>query len=456
MLFWLTAIDLGLSGVLLQRVATAYGRTDIQDTGRYIASGLSVSVVLACIILIGGTLMASCLSSVLRLSDTYSMERLETAFLVAVCGTSISFLGISVGGVNKAIQGSFGAGVTTVASQICGLASIFISLVVGMGVVSLAIGGLVGGLVLLTGNVVYFLSRRREEAIPLELKIDHFKDIASMLSFGSLGSVGFLLSERIDAFVVARSLGPELTPLLVLTKRGPGVADMFLNRPGNAFAPTVAHLAGEADSEKARRVLSRLLRLLIWGAGLAATGFALLNQSFVTLWVGEEMFAGNRVNIVIALSLLIGAPLRNMAVLSSAMGDIKGIAIMGFVRGIATCLFLFLGVSYLNLGVLGVVLAPLLSMFTVALVYVPISFSKRLDFTVSDWRAFLKELILVVVSGFIPYVCLPKLVSDSWLEFTFQCVLVMIAFLSLLFLMSRTFRAEAILLAQKIPGINKA
>ena len=439
-LFWLSAIDVGLTSVVMQRVGAAYGHHDLGETGGYLTCGFIIAIGISTIILLVGILLSFYLPEILALSASRSNYLLQSAFMLAVVGTSLTFLGFSIESVNSGLQGSFGVGVVAVLSLASSLIIILVGIITGMGIYAIAMGVLVRGIILLTGNLTYLLWRKTSEKIPLMINKRYFQDLTKMLGYSSLGTIGFTLSERMDAFLMTRFLGPEITPMLILTRRGPDLAEMVLCQPGNAFAPTIAHLAGEGDWIKAKTVLSRLLRLIIWGVGISVAGFMALNEEFVTLWVGSELYAGDSVNFAIVTLLLVGLPIRNMCVLCNAMGDIKGIALVEFIRGIVTLLYMIVGIYYL--GILGAALAPILGMLTVTIFYVPRSFINILQLNASDMKSITNEFILVSVIGFGLGQFLPLLSITSWLGFLANSFLIIICYFTLLMVTSNEFRRE--------------
>ena len=439
-LFWLSAIDVGLTNVVMQRVGAAYGREDLGVTGAYLASGLIIAIGISVIILLVGILFSFYLPEILDLSASRSNYLLQRAFMLAVVGTSLTFLGFSIASLNSGLQGSIGVGVVSVLSLASSLIIILFGIMSGLGLYAIAMGVFVRGIILLTGNLTYLVWRKSSEKIPLMINRRYFQDLTNMLGYGSFGTIGFTFSERMDAFLMTKFLGPEVTPMLILTRRGPDVAVMVLGRPGNAFAPTIAHLAGEGDWVKAKKILSRFLRFIIWGVGISVAGFMALNEEFVTLWVGSELYAGDSVNFAIVVLLLIGLPIRNMAVLCTAMGDIKGIAVVEFIRGIVTLFYMIVGINYL--GILGAALAPILAMLTVTIFYVPRSFINILQLNASDIKAITNELVLVSAIGFGLGQFLPLLSITSWLGLLANSLLIIICYFILLMITSNEFRRE--------------
>ena len=439
-LVWLSMVDVGLTTVLVQRIGSNYGKGKLNEVGAYISAGIFLSIMQAVIFLTLGTVIAGQISSLLGLSESFKYMDLQGAFFLASLGTSIAFIGYTLNAVNQSLQGSFGIGLIEAISQVLSLITILVFIHMDFGLYSICFGIILRGVISLVGNLGYFLSRKMSEQIFFVFSKKHIKDLVQTLGFTSLMRLAQSLVDHTDAFLITRFLGPDITPVLVLSRKGPDVMKIILSRPGNAIIPAVAHLTGEEQWDKARNILLRFLQYIIWGCGLAMCGFLAMNEAFVKLWVGESMYAGFVVNIVIVLMLLIGIPLRNMASLCVAMGDIKGVSIVSLLAAATTVIYMVLGILYF--GLLGAATAPLLSMITIFGYYIPRSFARLLHLENKDIKLVLKEFILILIIGSLIGFSFPLNPPNAWSDFVGNSAILVLFYIVLLGSLSTSFRSE--------------
>ena len=71
-----------------------------------------------------------------------------------------------------------------------------------------------------------------------------------------------------------------------------------------AYTPRIGNLLGRGDSVIAAQFVRRVRELVLAIATTAACCIVLLNESFVSLWVGESRFMGSTVNLLMALGFV--------------------------------------------------------------------------------------------------------------------------------------------------------
>ena len=451
-LFWISGFDLGVNTVVIQRIGSAYGRRDVRQAGRYLVAGVTLSCVLALGVLIAGGVAAAYLPQILNLATGVDAGSLQAAFALSVVGTALIFLGTTMSGANQALQGSVGVGLCSAAAQMTSVITIVLGLLWGYGVIAIGIGMFVRGVVNLGGNLLYLLWRRRREWFPLRTTWEVVRDLTSLLGFSSLGKIGLSISTYLDALLVSRFIGQEAVISLVLTKRGPEVARALLMRPGNALVPAVTHIVGEGGLEKTRAILLRFLQILFWISGLMLGGFAVFNQDFIRLWVGEQLYPGWAVNMSVVGFLVLNVVLGNLAIFCNAMGDIKRISVISFLRAILCVILFYFGGKYY--GLVGIAAAPLVSTAVVSLTYVPRSFMSLLRLEPDHKRAIRKELLIVVAAVLVVTFAFKNAEPGTWLRFGLLASSFTAAYAACVAVASRALRRELAYAAYSLPYVR--
>jgi len=397
-LVWLSAIDPGLSTVLQQRVGAAYGQKDFQAIQEIIVGGLCITVIIVTFIMILGFLLTNYLYSWLNLPSSVNESMIIQAFTLALIGTALMIFSYSITAANIGLLASLGIGIIFVVVTVLSIVLTVILLYSNFGLLSIPIGTIFRGAGLLLGNAGYLLWRLTSEKIGFSISFYKVSSLVKLISYTFLGRVGGVIASNVDLFIVSRFLGPEVVPVLHLTRKAPEMSRMFIERPPIAFMPAVSHLVGSGEIYKARRAILRLIRIILWLLGLILGGFIALNDDFVGLWVGQHLFAGQSINLIICGSIFLAMTISSLANLCFALGNIKGNSLVSFVQSLLSILLVIAGVKHF--GLIGVVLAPVIAMLAVSSWYFPLTFSRLLKLSREDHkdiaREFLGALVVIV------------------------------------------------------------
>ncbi|MGZ0656219.1 lipopolysaccharide biosynthesis protein [Coraliomargarita sp. W4R72] len=455
---WILVVDPGISTVVMQRIGQSYGANERALVGEYALGGMLVTALVVLLVLIGGYVCSLYVSGWINITDLALVAQLQQSFLIAVIASSLTLMAFAVGAVNLGLQASFAHGLNFLVANTFSLITTAVLLLLDWGLLAISIGLLVRAVVFLGGGLGYMLWRCQRESMPLIYNGARIKEILSLMSFTSLGRIGGILSRNMDAFFIARFLGPGMVPVFVLSRRGLNVAEMLLNRTGNAIGPSLSHLAGEGDIVKMRGIVSRLLSLNLWLLGLAFGGFLAFNGDFIRLWVGAEFFAGRSVSALLCVLLVFTVLFTLLQTLCVALGDIKRSSVMQFIQAIITFSLLVAGICYW--GLIGAVIAPIVGFIVIASWYYPrslghLAFLERSNWLVMGREALLSGLLGVGLSG----LCM-HLELTSWLSFLLAGASMATAYFVLLFALSSPFRSEASqligLITQKIRKVRSA
>ena len=128
----------------------------------------------------------------------------------------------------------------------------------------------------------------------------------------------------------------------------------------------LAQLRGERQPPKRLRdVVGMMVQLHLLFAGTAAIGLLMFNPSFVTRWVGITMFYGVRLNVLLAIGVVLFSVVHGLITSAAVLGNRLRVGIVVFVNGVLQLMLaIFLGH---RLGLIGVALASLTACAVTAL-----------------------------------------------------------------------------------------
>lgn len=441
-LAWLTVIDPGVSNVLQQRAAVAYGKGDVAELSALLTGGVLLSGAVSLLVLVTGLVSSRFLVGWLNLSTLPDIGMVEQAFRLATVGSALMIFAYGLTAFNQGLQSSLGIGLVFVITMIVSLALTVVLLYQGSGLLALPIGLVVRGAGLTIGMAGYLLWRSVGEKMRYRFSIQGVGTLARLSSYMFLGRGARMIATNLDAFVLTRYLGSEVAPVFVLTRKAPDMSRMFVELSAVAFMPAVSSMVGAGEMARARAILLRLLRMILWLVGLIASGFFVFNSDFVALWVGPKLFAGGVVNVVIVLVMVVTVVINALSNLCFSLGNIRGNSIASLVQGLLAVPLMILGAKYW--GMLGVAVGPLLAMLAVSVWYYPLAFSRLLKLERADLLGMAREAAAVMVATMVAIGALFWVTATTWVAFAFAVAAFGLVYLVVLSGLSRVFRAEVI------------
>lgn len=301
-LMQLTNIDFGLLGVLIQRVAVAYGNRQRDQLERLIGGGLVTVIFLAVIV---GALSAAVSPFVPRFIDVTPdvAHRLTMCFLVVAIANTVQLVGFATSGLLKGFQRTFLPGFFLVLSEAVALGLTVYWVMHGWGLYSIVMG-LVARCVVETGGTATafcWVTWRQFRLRPVWDRAEA-RSLWQLSGYQFLTQIAGRIKTSLDAFLIGVVLGKDAGGGYALTVRAHETVRMFSSGLGGAMAPAMAHLHGEGDVQRFKNVVLTLFKMQGLIAAVGFGGVIAFNNSFMHLWVGLDIFSGQAVSIVAALA----------------------------------------------------------------------------------------------------------------------------------------------------------
>jgi O-antigen/teichoic acid export membrane protein len=316
-------LDAGLSTVVSQRLAQAYGAGDEQRFARLAQAGLFLFVLISAVIILAIYLIAPALPEPVK-APAMSTPALVLGIRLAAVGAALTLAHAALRAIPDAWQRTLFVGFSSLVSLIAGVITIVLSLEHGMGVAALGLGGLVHGAVnlLLTGAYVAW----RWVALQLPRARAWTTELAPLLRTSApifLGrSISVVLANS-EALIVAIFVTPVAAAVLMLTGRVFHVAQLVVNPIHGSVSAGIAHMAGSATKERQREVVREVLNLVGAMSAVVLAPAVALNYSFVGIWLGTERFGGLVLSALLCFSTTSMIQALALGTLMTALGELR-------------------------------------------------------------------------------------------------------------------------------------
>jgi O-antigen/teichoic acid export membrane protein len=173
------------------------------------------------------------------------------------------------------------------------------------------------------------------------------------------GGLSYALMNQSEGALIGFFLRPELVPSYTLTRKGADVLGSLLNMIGFASYGGFAHLVGSAQRHRAWQVLAEITSLRYSLSIAAAAAVMALNPSFVSLWVGPEMYGGHWLTVFMALQMIFTGGAYLMNYLYRACGPVVKGSLALVVESLIRVPLMIVLLRWL--GVIGIPLAGILT-----------------------------------------------------------------------------------------------
>lgn len=441
-LAWATVIDPGLSVVIQQQAAAAYGAGNLKLLGRIIGGGIAMNTLVATALVFVASGLVFFLPYILGIPETsLSYTDLQMACWVACLGLFFNVAAYAVTAVGLGMQSSLAVGTIFIIS-LSGSFILQIFLVMhGWGAMGIAAASVFRGVVVLLGDGLYLIYRFTREKIAVRWDPSITKRLLGLVSFTFASKTVGTIASNLDSLLIVRLISPEAAVAMRSTRSTVDICASVIGRPAAGIAPVVSHLAGAGELESKRHQLVRLIKYSIWICILAVTGLVLLNKTFVTLWVGGTLYAGNQTTLVLCLSLFAVALASLLSNLTNAIGEIRRTSIVTASQAIVSIICLYLGGKFFGLP--GIAAATGVGSVVTVVYSAKLLWKHRVlttdtvrDLTAETLRSMMAFAVTAVVS--VIFVHAP----DSWIGLGFAATAVIGVFFAVLYVISPGLRSE--------------
>ena len=250
-LTWITMVDPGVSGVLLQKVSSATGRNDKTEIGLAITSGIFISLSLFAVALALGIGFSFFVVDIARIDKIYSNDILS-AFRIAVWGSVFYLISHTFSSIILAFQKAKYVGIINNAVTLLQIIVTVTLLVRGYGIYSLAVAALIRGVFIFVSMAAVALYILRQNHIKFNYQLSYLKSFSKIFTY-TFGSRLFdVIASNIDLILVSRYLGSSSVTILDLCRRPLKILTGLSNNITISMLPSLAHLYGSKDEVRLR------------------------------------------------------------------------------------------------------------------------------------------------------------------------------------------------------------
>jgi O-antigen/teichoic acid export membrane protein len=298
-------LDLGVAYAASRDIAAARGRGRASDTDQLVASGFWLYAVLGVVFLLVGLALLPVLSGLIG-----GLSSVDAPWLMLLAFGATAFPTRFLGAANQAAQRIATSNLIGLVQGLTNLVLSLIFLQLGFGLIGLALGILLSGVVALALQAILFARVYGLATLaPRLVRKDRLKDLIGFSLQVFVTGVGWMIVASTDILVVGAVLGSVAVTFFVVNYRIPSQVVSFLNLGADVSLPRLAELSG--DSTGSATAAGRLSALVGLASGTCAAGVAVFLRPFVAVWVGSA-YAPSTLLLVLVSYLVVHHPVQHV------------------------------------------------------------------------------------------------------------------------------------------------
>jgi O-antigen/teichoic acid export membrane protein len=359
-------VDLGVLGVLPWLLAEADGRRDRTAMRRLISNGVAVGAIIGLAYALIAFALWQALPAVLRFTAV-DRTAVGPPLALLAAATALTYPLRIFPATLVGLQDMTFYGAIRIVQAVINVVVTVVLLLNGYGLYALAWASIVPTLVGVIASAV------RLRTLAPDLMTGWTRPAPKELTplivngFGVwLGGFGWLLLSSSNALVITFLGRPEWVPIFSCTAKVSVAATQLVWLTPDSGLVGLAQLHGESTAKpRVRELVGLLQQVHLLLAGAAACALLAFNPTFVSRWVGDELFGGMTLNALLAFGVVLYSLVHGLTSAASVVGSRVQVGILTVANGVlqlavAIVLGRWMGLSGVALG--GLVAACLTSL----------------------------------------------------------------------------------------------
>lgn len=340
MLSWVSLLDPGVNEILRQRVAFVFGGKDRLGIGVILGSGLAVGFLITVIPTLAGLGLALVAPRFIPLAPAASGQ-LRNCLLAAACATGLTIASFTPGSALQGLQRHIIYGGVSLLGAASYLISALVLLHRGWGLLAIPAALLLRGAIWIVGWTLPVLWIAKRELRALRIDWADGRQTLGLSAATGVSNIAVALQTNTDTFIAGAMIGPESAAALSLTGALGDFIRLIPDRIVASFLPGLAHLAGEGNSGKFKAISWRLVQVIVALLALAIGSVVIVNQAFVTHWVGARSYGGLALTACLAVAVVLFSSCNLLGVILFSKGIFKMPAYVRLAQSLFQMLLVF-------------------------------------------------------------------------------------------------------------------
>lgn len=432
----LTFMDLGLSRMLIQKVAYYSAKNQKTKAFEYYLNGLVIYILLGLLVFLLGYVISSWLIEWIS-HDSVHQDIILSVFRTSLIYTGFTLLNDGIYGGFQALQKNKFALISSTIFSMIGLIATVFFVYNNFGLWSIVLGFIiqVGGTFFSYCIILFRIGQTAsiEFCFRREIIKEYFK-ISPFLITARLSKA---FTQNLEPTIVSFMLGPVLAGNFKITTRVADFSKQFLNITLGGLYAGLAHLIGENKKQRVFIIVNKLVSFFILFGAFAFGLYAILNYDFVSLWMSSRASLSREFICLMALAYFGKLSVHYLFNIDVAFGDFKKPSAYLFIESLCRLSLILIMIKVI--GINGLPIAIIITTCISSLMYV-VNINKKLLKSIVVEKRTVYGVCLIFVLTLISLIYLPQINADNWTTFVLTTACIGSIFILVLGIANRDLR----------------
>ena len=298
-------IESGFASVITQKMAVAIATN---DDGRFLklaGANFVTALFFALIILLVGLSISPFISSWVHVEGCVGSD-IHNAFIIALVASCISIIVSLIGAFPQVWQDTKIAGIINAASNVIAILSLVVFLLIGCGVVSIALSYLVRALLnlILQGRWILRYWKKKGFQNPI-YDVNTVKDLLKDCVYPFLSKLSGVFMGHSQSFIIAYFMNPALAAVYDITTKVCGVACTIVSQTNGSFFALFSLTMATKDQNQINDVFKKTSTFFFVSLLSVALFSMCFSEPIIKYWVGLDKFGGTMLlGVAVAATIL--------------------------------------------------------------------------------------------------------------------------------------------------------
>lgn len=432
-LLWLSLAQLGVSNSYNSMAAMAFGKKDYTELSKLTSTAWGLQILSGFIVLIAGSILSFFVANFFDVKNTST--NVQVFFLIMVAGSAFTIMNQIYTALLTSAKEIHISNRISIISVIPKIIFTILFLLLGWKLFGLALANLLA--VSFPIIISFFYVRKRFRNIEISFKnwtSEHTKKLLVTGIWFTVGGVAGILILGLDRIVIAKVVSLEVVAGFLITQKLFFLSDKVLGQFFNVSRPFIGQLIGKKQHTSIYELYSFYTKLSIFLSGFTASIIILINSYFVDLWVGIDLYSGDKITFWLSINFMLQFLLfPDRILLASSLYRVKTQALIRITEGTVNLgLSIYLGTI---LGITGVLLGSIISTVLFSNIYYKYLSNKY--FKSNNVKSQPRNYLYYITILIIPLIYFLK---DTGNNFTSYLLIGFILFLFVLFFVFELFK----------------
>lgn len=302
MVAMLGLLESGFSSVITQKMSVALASNDNFRYAMLAGANIITAIMIAVAISLSGLCLVPFLTDWINVDKSISTDIL-TSYIIALSASSVAVCVSLFGAFPQVWQDTKSVGLINICTGLIAIASLVTFLVMGWGVVSIALSYFVRALLNLLLQGWWIIRKWKNDNIPSPIySFSESKILARECVYPFLSKLSNVIMGNSQSFIIAHFMNPTMAAVYDLTAKVCYVACGFVSQTNGSFFALFSLTLSSNDKNKINKVFLNITCFFVITLSIVGLYSICFTEPIINYWVGLDKYGGTWLLLLIVFA----------------------------------------------------------------------------------------------------------------------------------------------------------